>query len=82
MKRWLVSFGIMALALLAAAAVSGCATSGTGPGADTGVLKGAVSVGPLTPVERADVTPPPPDPSVFTSRKLLLYDADGKTLLQ
>jgi hypothetical protein len=78
MKRLLASFGILAFVLLAAAAVSGCATSGAG----TGILTGKVTVGPLTPVERIDVTPPVPDPAVFTSRKLLLYEADGKTLIQ
>ncbi len=28
------------------------------------------------------MTPPVPDPAVFTSRKLLLYEADGKTLVE
>ncbi len=80
MKRLLVSFVIVAFVVLAVAAVSGCATSGNQAG--TGILTGKVTVGPLTPVERIDVTPPVPDPAVFTSRKLLLYEADGKTLIQ
>ena len=50
--------------------------------AEKGYLAGNVTVGPLTPVERVDVTPLPPDPAVFTSRHLLLYQADGKTLDQ
>lgn len=80
MKRLLASSLIVAFVLLAVAAVSGCATSGNQAG--TGILTGKVTVGPLTPVERVDVTPPVPDPAVFTSRKLLLYDADGKTQIQ
>ena len=79
-KKLLACFCIAALALLAAVVVAGCASSGSR--ADFGTLAGEVTVGPLTPVERAGVTPPVPDPAVFTSRKLLLYDADGKTLLQ
>jgi hypothetical protein len=71
------SFVIVAFVLLAVAAVSGCATSGNQAG--TGILTGKVTVGPLTPVERVDVTPAVPDPAVFTSRKLLLYEAYGKT---
>ena len=46
------------------------------------MLTGKVTVGPLTPVERVGVTPPVPNPEVFTSRKLLLYEADGKTLIE
>ncbi|HEY3272981.1 MAG TPA: hypothetical protein VGJ92_04415 [Methanocella sp.] len=77
MKRLLASFVLVAFVLLAVATVSGCATSGNQAG--TGILTGKVTVGPLTPVERIDVTPPVPDPAVFTSRKLLLYEADGRT---
>jgi hypothetical protein len=80
MKRLLASFGILAFVLLTAAAVSGCATDGSQ--ASTGVLTGKVTVGPLTPVEEVGVTPPVPDPAVFTSRKLLLYEAGGNTLIQ
>jgi hypothetical protein len=80
MKRLLASFLIVAFMSLAVVAVCGCATSGSQAG--TGILTGKVAVGPLTPVERIDVTPPVPDPAVFTSRKPLLYDADGKTLVQ
>lgn len=79
MKRLLLSFVVVAFVLLAAAVVSGCATSGSQAG--TGILTGKVTVGPLTPVEQVGVTPPVPDPAVFTSRKLLLYEADGKTLI-
>ncbi len=80
MKKLAVSFGIAILLLMAVAAVSGCASSGGQAG--MGVLTGKVTVGPLTPVERVDVTPPVPNPEVFTSRKLLLYEADGNTLIE
>jgi hypothetical protein len=80
MKKLMVTLIIAAFVLVAAAVVSGCATSGDQ--ADTGILTGKVTVGPLTPVEQVGVTPPVPDPAVFTSRKLLLYEADGTTLVQ
>jgi hypothetical protein len=80
MKRLLLSLVIVAFGSLAVVAVCGCATDGSHAG--TGILTGKVTVGPLTPVKRVDVTPPVPDPAVFTSRKLLLYAADGKTLIQ
>jgi hypothetical protein len=80
MKKLMVTLIIAAFVLVAAAVVSGCATSGDQ--VDTGILTGKVTVGPLTPVEQVSVTPPVPDPAVFTSRKLLLYEADGTTLVQ
>lgn len=58
--------------------------------AATGILEGKVTVGPLTPVERAGVTPPAPPAEVFTSRgieilqdghsdiyKTIHFNADG-----
>lgn len=70
----------LAVALfIAVAAVSGCTSYGGQK--SLGFLSGKVTVGPLTPVERVGVTPPMPDPSVFTSRHLLLLQADGKTLV-
>jgi hypothetical protein len=63
--------------LFAALASSGC-VSGSAP-ADNGTLSGNVTVGPLTPVERIGVSPTPPPPEVFTSRHLIVYEADGTT---
>jgi hypothetical protein len=80
MKKLAMAFGIALLLLIVAAAVYVYVPGGSQAG--TGVLTGKVTVGPLTPVERVDVTPPVPDPAVFTSRKLLLYDANGRTLLK
>ena len=45
----------------------------------TGTLEGKVTVGPLTPVERAGAPSPVPNPEVFTSRHLVVYAADGIT---
>jgi hypothetical protein len=80
MRRCILRAISVAAILITIMPVSGCVTTTT-PGG-YGYLSGNVTVGPLTPVERIDVTPPPPDPSVFTSRHLLLYEADGKTLVQ
>jgi hypothetical protein len=76
-----IVFACLAIAVLAPAILaSGCTSDNREP--DTGILTGKVTVGPLIPVEQAGVTPPVPDPSVFTSRHLLLCQADGKTLVQ
>ena len=48
--------------------------------ADTGTLQGAVTVGPLSPVEIAGAPQPTPPPEVFTSRGLEIYKA-GSTKL-
>jgi hypothetical protein len=45
----------------------------------TGTLEGKVTVGPLTPVERVGVPSQVPNPEVFTSRRLVIYAADGVT---
>ena len=46
------------------------------------VLKGRVSVGPLTPVVHPDSTPEPVPPEVYTTRALLIYKPNGKTLVK
>lgn len=69
-------FLILAALLAAAVSLSGC-IAGASPG--NGTLEGNVTVGPLTPVERADATPLPPPPEVFTGRHLVVYAADGTT---
>jgi hypothetical protein len=43
------------------------------PAAQTGSLRGTVTVGPLTPVERVGVPTPIPAPEIFTSRGLNIY---------
>ena len=56
--------------------MAGC-VSNTSDG--KGTLAGNVTVGPLTPVERIGVTQTTPPPEVFTSRHLIVYEADGVT---
>ena len=46
-------------------------------GPETVLLQGAVTIGPITPVERPGENPPVP-PEVFSSRKLIIYDESGK----
>jgi hypothetical protein len=47
-----------------------------------GYLAGRVNVGPLRPVERVGVTPPPVPPEVYTSRSLNIFQTDGRTLVK
>jgi len=46
----------------------------------TGILEGRINIGPLQPVQRPGVTPPTPS-EVYEARKILVYDAEGKNLL-
>ncbi len=52
------------------------------PSQAAGILQGKVSVGPLQPVERAGVTPPPPPAEVYTSRGIAIYSENGATLVK
>lgn len=53
-----------------------CRQSGT----VTGLLQGVITIGPITPVEKPGENPPV-SPEVFTSRKIMVYDVSGKTLV-
>lgn len=76
-----IVFALLSVGLLLAITVTaGCVSDSRQT--NTGTLSGKVTVGPLTPVERVGVTPPAPNPGVFTSRHLLLYQSDGKTLIK
>jgi len=44
----------------------------------TGVLQGNVNIGPLSPVVREGEKEPTPDPSVFTSRQIVVFSKNGK----
>ncbi len=44
-----------------------------------GTLQGHVDIGPLTPVEKIGVPTPTVPPEVYAARKLVVYQADGKT---
>ncbi len=74
----LLAFLLIASAvLLTASLVPGCVS--VQPSAENGTLAGNVTVGPLSPVERVGVSPTPPPPEVFTSRHMVVYEADGVT---
>lgn len=45
-----------------------------------GILYGKVNIGPFCPVERPDVPCPVP-PEAYSSRKVMVYQVDGKTLV-
>jgi len=48
---------------------------------ETGLLQGGVTIGPITPVEMpGQVVIVPPE--VFSSRKVMVYDAPGKRLIK
>ena len=48
--------------------------------AQTGLLQGGVTIGPITPVEIPGQNPIVP-PEVFSSRKVMVYDSTGKNLV-
>jgi hypothetical protein len=50
-------------------------------GPETVLLQGAVTIGPISPVERPGECPPV-SPEVFAARKLLIYDESGKYLVR
>jgi hypothetical protein len=50
-------------------------------GPETVLLQGAVTIGPLSPVEQPGINPPVP-PEVFSSRYLIIYDQSGKNLVR
>ncbi len=49
--------------------------------AQTGMLAGTVTIGPLSPVERPGITPTPA-PEVYDARKIMVYDASGNKLIK
>ena len=46
-----------------------------------GFVEGKVSIGPLTPVQRIDETPPPIPPEVYAAYVIRIYRSDGTTLV-
>ena len=70
--------------LLLAALLVACVPPGLpgpAPTAQPGYLEGKVTIGPLSPVQKAGETPPPPPPEVCTARSIDVSAADGKTLV-
>jgi len=50
-------------------------------GPETVLLQGAVTIGPISPVERPGENPPV-SPEVFAARNLIIYDESGKNLVR
>jgi hypothetical protein len=76
MKNWrrmVLVVGILAGGLLAVSCQPG--------GPETVLLQGAVTIGPISPVERPGENPPVP-PEVFSSRYLIIYDESGERLVR
>jgi len=76
MKK-LLTLSLALLILLGSLALFSC----TPAPQETALLKGAVTIGPIWPVEQPGENPPVP-PEVFTSRKIMVYDASGDKLVQ
>jgi hypothetical protein len=68
----------MALIILAGGLVAIACCPG---GPETVLLQGAVTIGPISPVERPGENPPVP-PEVFSSRKLIIYDESGEKMVR
>jgi hypothetical protein len=76
MKKLLTS-SLVFLMIAGSLAVFSCQSSCQ----ETALLRGAVAIGPIFPVEIPGDTRPVP-PEVFTSRKIMVYDASGEKLIQ
>jgi hypothetical protein len=50
--------------------------------AQTGLLQGGVTIGPIWPVETPGQNQQPVPPEVFTSRKIMVYDESGTDLIR
>jgi hypothetical protein len=46
--------------------------------AETGILEGHVSVGPLDPVMQEGVSESTPSPAIYTGRKIVIFSEDGQ----
>lgn len=77
MKKSLIILIVLNLLILAGSlALSSCQPGVKGVGS----LQGAVTIGPITPVEQPGQCPPV-SPEVFSSRKIMIYDESGTKLL-
>ena len=62
--------------------ITGLLSTGCPGGAvEMGLLQGRVTIGPLSPVENPDERPPVPC-EVYEARKIMVYDKNGRNLLQ
>jgi hypothetical protein len=76
MKKLAIIF--VALFLFASFSFVSCAAPGS---TGTALITGAVTIGPITPVEQPGQCPPV-SAEVFSSRKIMIYNASGQKLLQ
>ncbi len=77
MKKWremLIVVGVLAVGLLALS----CQQP---QGPETVLLQGAVTIGPISPVEKPGECPAVP-PEIFAARKLIIYDESGRHLVR
>ena len=73
MKRIIVILSLIITGLLSTGCPSGAV--------EMGLLQGHVTIGPLSPVENPDERPPVPC-EVYEARKIVVYDKNGRNLLQ
>jgi hypothetical protein len=77
MKKWRLLLLTMCVLAVGLPAIS-CFQPG---GPETVLLQGAVTIGPISPVEGPGENPAVP-PEVFAARKLIIYDESGKRLVR
>ena len=77
MKNWRIVLLAICVLAVSLPAVSCCQPGGP----ETVLLQGAVTIGPISPVERPGENPVVPL-EVFSARKLIIYDASGKHLVR
>jgi hypothetical protein len=73
---WVIS--LILLMLAGSLGLTSCRQPG---GQETALITGAVTIGPITPVEQPGQCPPV-SPEVFTSRKIMIYDDSGEKLVR
>jgi len=73
---------LLKLLLLGALVAASLSVSSCLPGmSEDALLIGAVTIGPITPVQKAGECPAVP-PEVFNARKLMIYDESGEHLVR
>ena len=73
---------ILVLLLVISVLLMGISAASCQPGgAESVLLQGSVTIGPIQPVEQPGENPPVP-PEVFNSRYLIIYDESGKRLVR
>jgi hypothetical protein len=78
MKKVLIAVITLSLIILAGNIwLVSCKT----PVSANALITGAVTIGPITPVEQPGQCPPV-SPEVFASRKIMIYDVSGQKLVQ